>query len=160
MNNVYLLIGGNMGNRQQYLREAKLLLAKHCGQPVKHSSVYETAAWGNTNQPSFLNEVLLLQTTLPPDDLMKKILEIEESMGRERKNKWDPRTIDIDILFYNDRLYKSSNVIIPHPEIQNRRFVLEPMNELNGNFIHPGLNRSIHQLLTECPDQLQVKRIN
>lgn len=158
MNTAYLLIGGNLGERKENLQSAQLLIERHCGPVVNNSAVYETAAWGNTNQPSFLNQVLEIKTSLTARQLIRKILKIEKMMGRVRKEKLGPRTIDIDILFFNNEISDLRFLKIPHPELQNRRFALLPLAEIAATLIHPALKKSIAQLLKECPDTLEVKK--
>ena len=128
----------------------------HCGSIVNESSIYETAAWGNTKQASFLNKVISIRTKLPPDDLMKKLLEIEQKLGRVRTEKYGPRTIDLDILFYDALIFHSAIVTLPHPAIQDRKFVLIPLAELSPGKIHPVYKKTISTLLKECADQLAV----
>src|ERR1700688_739345 len=120
MNKAYLLTGGNMGDRTGRLQEAKKNIAAYCGSILMESSLYETAAWGKTDQPDFLNQVLYIQTSMSAAALMNEILLIEEKMGRTRTEKYGSRTIDIDILFYNDDIIRDPGLIIPHAEIQNR----------------------------------------
>lgn len=158
MNKTYLLLGSNMGNSRQQLAQAIKLIKKNTGRLLRQSSVYKTAAWGNTNQPDFLNQVVVVGTKLTSEATIKSILAIEKEMGRVRTVKNAPRVIDIDILFFNKDIIKSPNLIVPHPEIQNRRFVLIPMNELSPNFKHPVFQQSIHQLLKNCKDVLDVKK--
>lgn len=159
MNDVYLLTGGNIGNRLLNLQLALMLIEKQVGTILKKSAVYETAAWGLTTQSPFLNQVLLVSTSLPAFELLKTLLQIEHELGRERKEKMGPRTIDIDILFYNTEIISSRDLTIPHPQIANRRFVLTPLNEIAPEFIHPGLKKKIAELLEMCPDNLEVKKI-
>jgi 2-amino-4-hydroxy-6-hydroxymethyldihydropteridine diphosphokinase len=159
MNKAYLLTGGNMGDRTGKLLEAKKNIATYCGTILMESSLYETAAWGKADQPDFLNQVLYLQTSLSAVALMKEILLIEEIMGRTRTEKYGSRTIDIDILFYNDEIIREPGLIIPHPEIQNRRFVLVPLQEIAPGLVHPVLLKSISTLLKDCGDKLDVKKI-
>jgi 2-amino-4-hydroxy-6-hydroxymethyldihydropteridine diphosphokinase len=156
MNNVYLLIGGNMGDRLKNLSESTGWIEKEVGAIVKKSSIYETAAWGVTDQPSFLNQVLFVSTKLSAEDVLKTILPIEEKMGRKRVEKMGPRTIDIDILFYNNEITSLPNLSIPHPHIANRRFVLEPLAEIAPAFVHPVLQKNVAELLNDCPDTLKV----
>ena len=158
MNKVYLLIGGNVGNRLQNLRHAIGHLSDW-GTAIQQSAVYETEAWGKTDQEPFLNQALELNTSLTAQVLMGTILKIEEEMGRKRTEKYGPRIIDIDILFYNDVIIHEPHLTIPHPEIQNRRFVLVPMQEIAPLLVHPLLNKTIQQLLEECPDKLGAKKL-
>jgi 2-amino-4-hydroxy-6-hydroxymethyldihydropteridine diphosphokinase len=159
MNNAYLLTGGNMGNRLANLKQAALTIEKRCGKITMTSSIYETAAWGKEDQQDFLNQVLLLETDFAAQQLIGIILQIEREMGRSRKEKNEPRVIDIDILFYNDAIINDSNLIVPHPQLQNRRFVLEPLNEIASEFVHPIFGKTVHQLLLDCPDPLSVKKL-
>jgi len=160
MNEVFLLTGGNIGNRLNYLLEAKEKIKKRCGRILQESSVYETAAWGNEKQEAFLNQVLKIESSLHPEKLLHTILQIEKYYGRKRELKYGPRTIDIDILFFDDDIINQHGLKIPHPQIQNRRFVLIPLSEIAGNKIHPVFNKTISQLLAECPDPLAVNKFN
>lgn len=157
MNTVYILTGGNLGDRLSSLQMAKEYIARETGNIVSSSSVYETEAWGNNNQPDFYNQVHIITTKLSAEQVMNKILEIEERMGRVRAAKNAPRIIDIDILFFNADIINQKNLVIPHAEISNRRFVLTPLNELSPRLIHPVLNKSISELLSRCKDKLSVK---
>ena len=121
--------------------------------------MYETAAWGITDQPSFINQVLAISTSVSARQLLRKILKIEKEMGRIRKEKLGPRIIDIDILLFENEIHDLHFLKIPHPEMQNRRFVLTPLAEINPGLQHPILKKSIAQLLEECPDNLEVKKI-
>ena len=159
MNKAYLMTGGNEGDRFLHMQQARANIELICGQLVQVSSIYETAPWGNTDQADFLNQVILINTELSPEELLKGILLIEEIGGRKRTVKNAPRTIDIDILFYNDLILEKPGLSIPHPRIAVRRFVLEPLNEISPEFIHPVLGKSIHELLLECKDELGVKKI-
>lgn len=160
MNEIYLLTGGNMGNRLNYLTRAKEKVQKRCGRILQESSIYETAAWGNESQEAFLNQVLKITTQLNAEEVLQTILQIEEGLGRKRNLKYGPRTIDIDILFFNEDVISKHGLKIPHPEIQNRRFVLVPLNEMASNKIHPVLHKTVSQLLAECPDPLTVNKFN
>jgi 2-amino-4-hydroxy-6-hydroxymethyldihydropteridine diphosphokinase len=160
MNEAYLLTGGNIGVRLDYLARAKEAIKKKCGDILQVSSIYETAAWGMENQEAFLNQVLEIETNLNPDELLQSILQIEEGLGRKRELKYGPRTIDIDILFFNDQVIDQEGLKIPHPQLQNRRFVLVPLNEIASNKIHPIFKKTISQLLAECPDPLTVNKFN
>ncbi len=159
MNKAYLLTGGNMGNRQENLATANESIEQQCGDIINASSLYETAAWGKNDQPSFLNQVLEIQTSLSPRQLLKKILYIEKQIGRVRKEKYGPRVIDIDILLFNDEIYNYPSLKIPHPELQNRRFALVPLAEIAPENVHPVFKKTITELLAICPDKLTVKKI-
>ncbi len=158
MDKVYILLGGNQGNSAKNLERAKAALTKAVGEIIRISSVYQTAAWGITDQPDFLNQVIVLKTKLSPTETLQKCLAIEHKMGRVRTIKNAPRIIDIDILFFEKVIMNTPELVLPHPQIQNRRFVLTPLNELSPAFIHPVLKKTIHQLLTICPDKLAVKK--
>jgi len=147
-----------MGNSRQQLLAANKLVKKNIGRITRQSKLYVTAAWGNTNQPDFLNQVIVVETKLSATELIKAILSVETDMGRIRTTKNAPRIIDIDILFFNKDIIHEKNLIVPHPEIQNRRFVLVPLNELSPAFVHPVLKKTIHQLLDSSPDTLDVKK--
>jgi 2-amino-4-hydroxy-6-hydroxymethyldihydropteridine diphosphokinase len=159
MNSAFLLTGGNIGDRQQNLEKAIQSIEKLAGKILKTSSFYETAAWGLKEQAPFLNQALLISTPLPPTNLLNTILQIELEMGRERLEKMGPRIIDIDILFYNNEIISLLNLTVPHPQIENRRFVLSPLNEIAPSFVHPVLKKTITDMLLTCPDKLEVKKL-
>ena len=156
MNKAYLLLGGNIGDRLANFEMAKQLLEKQVGKIIRFSSIYETASWGNTDQPDFLNQVLLFETKLTAEQIIEQILSIENRLGRIRTEKNASRTIDIDILFFNEAVIETKTIVIPHPQIQNRNFVLYPLNELASQFKHPVLKKTIHELLLQCNDTLAV----
>jgi 2-amino-4-hydroxy-6-hydroxymethyldihydropteridine diphosphokinase len=159
MNKTYLLTGGNEGDRILHMQQARTNIELICGRILQISSLYETAPWGKKDQADFLNQVLLIETNMSPGELLESILSIEENLGRKRTVKNAPRTIDIDILFYNRQVIDQPGLCIPHPRIAERRFVLEPMNEISPDYVHPVLDKSIGQLLLECTDELEVKKI-
>jgi len=159
MNDVFLLLGSNMGERYSFLQQAIAGIKQEVGDIVKTSSVYETQAWGKTNEADYLNQVLLVQTMLQPLMLLNSVLRIELDLGRKREVKWGARTIDIDILFYNDTIVNKPGLLIPHPEVQNRRFTLEPLAEIAPDFIHPVLHKSMLQLKNDLQDCLIVKKL-
>ena len=152
----WLLTGGNMGDRLRNLTSANELINQHCGEVIFASSIYETEAWGKTDQPSFLNQVLQIQTGLEPKQLLKKILSIEKKLGRFRKEKNGPRTIDIDILLFDDAIIKEPSLEVPHPRMQDRRFALTPLAEIAPRLLHPLYKKTISQLLADCTDPLEV----
>jgi 2-amino-4-hydroxy-6-hydroxymethyldihydropteridine diphosphokinase len=159
MNRTYLLIGGNVGNRLENMKKAAELIGQKAGEIGKRSAMYETEAWGKNDQPAFLNQVLRVQTELEPQALLAAILDIEQAMGRKREEKYGPRTIDIDILLYNDLVLDSDQLSIPHPQLHLRKFALAPLAEIAASVIHPTLKKSIDELLLECPDKLAVKKL-
>jgi 2-amino-4-hydroxy-6-hydroxymethyldihydropteridine diphosphokinase len=159
MNTLYLLLGSNMGNSRQQFVKAKKNITKQIGAISRQSNLYSTAAWGNTNQPDFLNQVIITTTKLTAAQTMQTILTIEKEMGRIRTKKNAPRIIDIDILFFNKAIITEKDLQVPHPQLQNRNFVLVPLNQLSPNLKHPVLNKTIHQLLRVCPDKLTVHKI-
>jgi 2-amino-4-hydroxy-6-hydroxymethyldihydropteridine diphosphokinase len=160
MNHAYLLTGGNLGDRAENLQRAKQLISVKAGKVLKASGVFETAAWGKTSQPDYLNQALLIETPLSARELLETILRVEKQLGRLRQEKYDARIIDIDILFFNDEIVKMPDLIIPHPHIQNRRFVLVPLLEIAAGFLHPVLLKTVDTLLKECPDPLDVKKFS
>lgn len=155
----YLLTGSNIGNSAEHLHAARQNIGHKLGIVTNASSIYKTAPWGNTNQQDFLNQVLEVQTEMTPEKVLETILQIEQDMGRARLNKWEPRIIDIDILFASDLICKSSGLTIPHPLLHERRFTLEPLNEIAHDFLHPVFKKTIHNLLISCEDKSEVKRI-
>ena len=159
MNTAYLLIGGNLGDRKMNLQQATTYISEQCGHVLQLSSLYETAAWGKTDQPPFLNQAVKISTKLNAKQLIRKLLKIEITMGRIREEKMGPRIIDIDILFFNNEILELRFLKIPHPEIQNRRFALVPLAEIEPTLLHPVLKKSVVQLLDTCPDKLEVKKI-
>lgn len=158
MNGIYLIIGGNMGERENNLLECKELINKAIGEIEQESAIYETAAWGKTDQPSFLNQVFFLKSILNPNQILTTCLAIESQMGRVRHEKWEARKIDIDILLYNDEVIDEEDLSIPHPHMKNRRFVLKPLADIAPNVVHPVYNKTIIELLENCPDPLEVTR--
>jgi 2-amino-4-hydroxy-6-hydroxymethyldihydropteridine diphosphokinase len=159
MYTAYLLTGTNLGERKQHLARAKALIQELAGTISRSSALYETAAWGKTDQPSFLNQALELQTELDAPELMEQLLKAEKTIGRLRLEKYGPRIIDIDILLFGDQVIHQPTVIIPHPQLPNRRFALAPLAEIAAYIIHPVLKKTIQQLLEECSDPLEVARI-
>lgn len=160
MPKVYLLLGGNLGNRTLYLQQARESINQRVGSITQTSKVYETAAWGKTDQPTFLNQVLEADTTLTPEDVLQSINAIEHELGRIRQEHWGARVIDIDILFYDDLEQQTQRLTIPHPQLHLRRFTLMPLAEIAPDLVHPVLRQSINQLLEICPDTLEVKVYN
>ena len=130
MEGIYLGLGTNLGDREEHLENALILIEKKIGPILKKSTIHETKAWGNINQPDFLNMVIRIDTGLSPKELLKYCLEIENKLGRVRTEKWGERIIDIDILYYNDLIINEKYLTIPHPYIFDRDFVLNPLKEI------------------------------
>lgn len=154
---LFLGLGSNLGDRKQHLQRATEQIELRIGEISKASSIYETQAWGIENQPDFLNQVLEINTQLEPEKILEIILIIEQNMGRERHVKWGERLIDIDILFYDALVLKTEKLMIPHPFLQDRNFVLAPLTEIAPDFVHPILQRNIRDLFLDSKDQLVVK---
>lgn len=150
--NVFLLLGSNLGDRLQILKSAEILIAERIGIIQSASSVYETAPWGVLDQPAFLNQILIVETGLMPEEVLRVVLEIEHELGRVRYERWGARVIDIDMLYYQDIVMDSARLTLPHPRLHERRFTLVPLNEIASDFIHPLLLKTTNQLLTECSD--------
>ncbi|MCD8740193.1 2-amino-4-hydroxy-6-hydroxymethyldihydropteridine diphosphokinase [Mucilaginibacter roseus] len=159
MAQVFLLLGSNLGDRKSLLAKAAGLIAKQAGTVIAESAIYETQSWGKTDEPDYLNQVVMLQTEQEPEALLNMLLEIEQQMGRERRERWGARVIDIDILFYDDRIINTPQLQIPHPRLHERRFTLEPLAEIAPSLKHPVLKRDILQLLNELQDNLIVKKL-
>ncbi|MBS1682779.1 MAG: 2-amino-4-hydroxy-6-hydroxymethyldihydropteridine diphosphokinase [Bacteroidetes bacterium] len=154
---VFISIGSNLGNRKAHLNQCRKLIDQYVCRIIKTSSIYETRAWGKTDQPDFLNQVIQVECSVPAVDLLEKILSIEMDMGRLRKEKWGARVIDIDIIYFGDEIIASNQLIIPHPRMHERNFVLIPLAEISPDFVHPLLKKSNEQLACESSDRLSVK---
>lgn len=160
MNTAFLLTGGNLDDRLKNLIRVIDLIQHNCGIISNQSPVYKTAAWGFTAQPDFYNQALELHTNFSPEALMRKLLLIEEQMGRKRDIKMGPRSIDIDILLIDDIIITSQVITIPHPLLPERRFALTPLAEIAADIVHPVLHKTIKTLLAECKDNLPVYKIS
>ena len=155
----YLLLGSNMGDREGFLAFGRKEIESRTGKILKTSSIYETEAWGVSDQAPYMNTALFLETGLDPESLITVFRRIEHEAGRTDQKKYAPRTLDIDILFYDDLVMKSENLIIPHPRLHLRRFALVPLAEISPGIVHPLLNQSVEELLAACTDQLRVVRL-
>ena len=158
MTTVYLGIGSNIGDRKENLCQAILMLSAKVGSVVAISSLYESESWGYNSEHKFLNAVVAIETELYPEELLSDIKEIETVLGRTQKqiNNYEDRPIDIDILFYDLLVYETDNLIIPHPHIEKRKFVLVPMAEIAPDFIHPIIGKKIKELNRMCKDSIQL----
>ena len=156
MNTVYIQLGSNIGERESFISKSMEQIEENIGEIITESSVFETIPWGNKNQNNFLNTVIKIRTPFDAFKILQKSQEIENNLGRERVDKWGERTIDIDILFYNNEIINTTKLIIPHPLIQQRKFVLVPLSEIAPNYMHPILKKSISTLLSECKDNQKV----
>jgi 2-amino-4-hydroxy-6-hydroxymethyldihydropteridine diphosphokinase len=159
MNSAVILLGSNLGNRYKNLSDALTLIKQKIGELKLSSKVYETAPWGNTEQPSFLNQVVEISTAFNALTLMKNLLAIEQEQGRIRREKWSPRIIDLDVLYFNEEIIQSNELTVPHPCMHERRFVLVPLNEILPNKLHPILKKMNSQLLKELKDQQDVRPV-
>ena len=159
-NTVYLLLGGNEGSVIQAFLSVLVLIEQRVGSVKAQSSVYSSKAWGFDSEKDFLNQVVKIKTDLSPQSLLKSTLQIENTLGRKRNESgYSSRTIDIDILFYNDLILDSDDLVIPHPRLHLRKFTLIPLNDIAPDYIHPVFSESISNLLAACPDNCDVKRI-
>ena len=162
MNEVYLCLGGNLGNCLASFKQAISYIKLKAGEVKLCSSAYQTQAWGMTDTPDFYNQVIKLETKLTAHELMDVLLDIEKTLGRERKEPakdYQNRVIDIDILFFNNEVIETETLQIPHPRLHLRRFVLEPLNEIAPNYFHPLLHKSASELLVLCTDNGQINKL-
>lgn len=159
MNVTYLCLGGNIGDRETALNQAILIISQEIGNIVSKSGIYETEAWGVENQQAYLNQCIAVTTNLTAEELIHKVLVIEKQLGRKRSNSitYEPRIIDIDIIFYNNTIIETPQLTVPHPRLHLRKFVLIPLNEIASNHLHPILNKTIFNLLSDCEDLSEVK---
>lgn len=157
---VYLLLGGNLGDKRQVFSETTRLLSERMGPITGQSHLYETEPWGFESDDLFWNQALELSVELSAMEVLEKCQQIEKEIGRIRKaQQYDSRIIDIDILFYGNEIVELPGLVIPHPRIGERKFVLVPLNEIAAGLIHPVNQKSISQLLEECPDPLKVEKV-
>jgi len=160
MSFVYLSLGTNLGERKLNLKSAIKEIGA-LGSIDQISSIYETEPWGFSSENKFLNMVIEIQTNIPASQLINECLNIEAILGRTRGSAlgYESRIIDIDILFFGNEVVKSDELTIPHPHIQDRRFILKPLSEIAPNFLHPFLGKTISELLLICSDQCSVQKI-
>jgi len=159
-NTAFLLLGTNLGDRKKNLAIARSSIELKVGTITNLSSIYQTAAWGKSDQPDFLNQAVEIETELSPERVLKEILGVETTMGRVRTSKWSERVIDIDILLYGNIVISSDELTIPHPQLPARRFALVPLAEIAPQFIHPLFHVTTSDLLERCIDELEVTAYN
>jgi 2-amino-4-hydroxy-6-hydroxymethyldihydropteridine diphosphokinase len=159
MNRAFILLGTNLGDKMANLKKAIVLIKSELCTIVLYSGIYKTAAWGNTNQDNFYNQVIEVNTELSANDLLQKLLQIETQMGRVRNEKWEARIIDLDILYFNHEIIDTENLKIPHPYLHVRRFTLAPLVQIAPAFLHPVFNKTNAELLQNCSDNSEVKLV-
>ena len=163
MQEAIILLGSNLGERYRKLKDARDFINRRAGKIIRFSSVYESEPWGFEGESSFLNQVLVIETDLAPGRLLETMQQIEDELGKKRvsqKEGYASRVIDIDILFYGRQIIETEKLTVPHKLLHERRFTLLPLNEIKGDLVHPVLNKTIRQLLKECPDHSEVYKTN
>jgi len=160
MNEVFILLGGNLQDKSKIFEETRKLIGERIGLITKQSSVYVTEPWGFQSE-LFWNQVLIVRTSLKPLEILQQTQTIEKEMGRVKKSDhYEARVMDIDLLFYNDLVLNSSVLTLPHPRMADRKFVLIPLNEIAPDKCHPVTGLKVHDMLGLCVDQLNVERID
>jgi 2-amino-4-hydroxy-6-hydroxymethyldihydropteridine diphosphokinase len=160
MPKVIIHLGSNQGDKVKMLKKAIDSLNEGIGRVTTVSSVYETEPWGLKEQDHFLNMALLMDTEHNPLSLLQKLKQLESEMGAVKSVKWGPRAIDLDIIFYEDQMIDSDILKIPHPAMQNRNFVLVPVMEIAGDWVHPSFDKTVEELYEESTDDLEVYLID
>ncbi len=154
-------LGTNLGDKFANLEKAKEEIADRCGRIVSSSFIYMSSPWGYESKNGYLNQCLLIRTEWLPGNLLKRMLLVEQEMGRERRKKeYTDRIIDIDILFYDQLVMDTPDLKIPHPLVGERLFVLKPLLDIAPGYIHPGFNKTVRELYDQCPDTLEVRRVS
>ncbi len=160
MNEVFILLGGNLKDKSKIFEETRKLIGERIGMVTKQSSVYVTEPWGFESE-LFWNQALIAMTTLNPHEILHQTQTIEKMMGRIKKSDhYEARVMDIDLIFYNDLILNTSDLTLPHPKIGDRKFVLIPLNEIAPNKCHPVTGLNVQEMLQICSDQLMVERID
>ncbi|NBB29436.1 2-amino-4-hydroxy-6-hydroxymethyldihydropteridine diphosphokinase [Cellulophaga sp. BC115SP] len=155
---LFLSLGSNLGNREENLNQAIQLIRQNISTNLSISNIYETEPWGNLNQAGFLNLILKIEnSSLLPHEVLEKIQKIEIELGRVRVEKWGERCIDIDIIYFNDLVLDDTQLVIPHPFVQERKFVLVPLADVAPDWVHPVLQKTTLQMLQDCPDSGWIK---
>jgi 2-amino-4-hydroxy-6-hydroxymethyldihydropteridine diphosphokinase len=156
MKQAVILLGTNLNDRPANLKQAREQIAYQIGEIIQVSSIYRTAPWGNTDQDDFLNQIVVVETTMEAVELLSVLLQIEKEMGRVRTKKWAPRLIDLDILYYDSDIISNQELKVPHPYLQDRRFTLIPLAEIQPDYVHPVLGLTNSDLLAQCSDHSDV----
>lgn len=159
MSEAYIAIGCNLGEKRRQMVQA-IDLMQSLGVLRAVAPLYRTGAYGYTDQPDFLNSVVCLKTGLPPLELLEALKRLEHRLGRKKRERWGPREMDLDIIFYNGQLVNEEGLTIPHPDLSNRRFVLQPLADIAPDFISPRHHRTVATLLAECPDKTNIQLID
>ena len=149
MHIAYLSIGSNIGDRESNITNAVQKIKERGILVYDVSPIYETEPYGVEEQPKFLNAAIKISTKFRPEELLEKLLQIEKELGRERKERWGPRTLDLDILFYDDLILNEKNLIIPHTDMVNREFVLKPLSDIAPEVVHPVCQKTVLELYNE-----------
>lgn len=162
MENVFLLLGSNLGDRYRILSQAVDYIEERIGVIQQKSSIYESDPWGFEHKNAFLNQVLVVNTDKTPESILQLAQDIEAELGRIRRstNEYEGRMIDIDILFYNEQVINKRDLTVPHPLLQDRRFTLQPLVEIAPDMIHPVFKKNMKQLLDECPDDQEARQVS
>jgi 2-amino-4-hydroxy-6-hydroxymethyldihydropteridine diphosphokinase len=157
---VFIAFGSNLGDRAEWLQKAREKLSEATAvKMIRASAIYETAPVGKIDQPAFLNQVVEVRTTVGPENLLTRLLQIEQELGRQRQERWGPRNIDLDLLAYGECQIQNERLKLPHPELPRRRFVLAPWAEIAPEFEVVGLNATVKALLQCCNDHGRVQKL-
>ena len=160
MEKVYLCLGGNIGDTRNYFQNAVAMISRRIGRVVSQSAVYQSEPWGFNAEQMFLNQVVVAETELEPHAVLELCLQIEAELGRTRSgNGYEPRTIDIDIVFFGQQIVSQPDLQVPHPLMHQRNFVLRPLCDVAADFVHPVFRKTVHQILAECDDNAMVKQL-
>lgn len=162
MEKSYLLFGSNMGDKNEIFAQACLLINNRCGRVVDMSAAYESEPWGFEADEWFMNRVVVVETELAPEELLRRLLDIEAELGRVRRpdaQGYTSRTADLDILYFGSQIIQTERLTVPHPRLHLRRFALLPMCEVAPDLVHPVLHLTQTELLLNCPDNSIVRKI-